>query len=157
MTIFTDTLATEQALLARAVTPPGPPLAFGTDLSCVSDITDRLDSLDPNSPLGVAQSLIRRLTCPRGGLPDDRNYGTDVRGFLNRGASPTDLQGYESQVRGECAKDDRVDSTDVTLAMFTATKTLRIRIQVTPADPTTNDFEFVFTVDDTQALLESIR
>lgn len=156
MTVVTDAIAAELATLSQEILPPGPPLAYGVDLSCVTDATDAFDELDPDSPLGIAQMVIRTLTAPRGSLPDDLNRCTDIHAWLNRGVEQRQLQSYESQARGECRKDDRVSDATVTITLLTY-NTARIAIQLQPADPTAQDFELVFTVDDQQALLESIR
>lgn len=156
MTVFTDAIATGLAQLTRIVDAPAEPFQYGTDLSCVTDLTEDLLELDPNSPLGIAQSLIRRLTCPRGALPDDKNYGYDLVALLNRGASDADLREYAAQIRGECKKDDRVDDAQPTLNMNIATRTLSVQLQIKPEDPALRDFTLIFAVTSAGVVLESI-
>lgn len=156
MTVFTDAIAAGLAELTRLVDAPIAPLYYGSDLSCVSDLTFTVSELDPASPLGIAESLIRRLTCPRGGLPDEKDYGYDLFALLNRGANEAQLNEYSGQIRGECRKDDRVDDVLPTLTMDTIARTLYVDLQVKPIDPAQRDFEFTFSVTSAGAVLESI-
>ncbi len=153
--IVAEAIAAEIATLQRLVTPPSPPLGYGTDLSCTNDITETLDEVDENSPLGIAQAAIRRLTTPRGGLADDPDYGLDVRGYANRATPATELRVLAGQIRNELGKDDRIADAKVTVS-FAGNSELRIAILITPEDPALTDFSFTISVTDGNALLETI-
>lgn len=156
MTVFTDAIAAGQAELTRLMPAPVEPFGYGVDLSCVSDLTDSLAEVNAFAPLGIAEALIRRLTCPRGGLPDDPDYGYDLVALLNRGASDANLLEYGALIRGECRKDDRVDDVLPTLTMESITRTLFVRLQVKAVDPALRVFEFTLAVTDAGVLLASI-
>jgi hypothetical protein len=157
-----DTLALIDADIATltrlVVAPDGNVLGYGTDLSCVSDCTDDFAEVDPNSPLGIAEALIRRLTCPRGGLPDDANYGVYLPGYVNRGVTLQELRELNGVITNECRKDDRVADV-VATTTYVATKiapTLSVAIQVTPEEPSLGVFTFTISVADDKVLLETI-
>lgn len=117
MTIVQDKIAEYTAALSRIVPVPTGDLGFGADLSCTDDITHDAAELPGDSPLAVAQANYRRLTTPHGSVPDDPDYGLDVRGFLNRGLTQKSLQEIPGQVRGELRKDDRNDPSNLVVTM----------------------------------------
>jgi hypothetical protein len=143
MTVQED-IAAEIATLEREVPVPVGALGYGTDLSCVTDVTEKLDEVDPNSVEGIQQGLIRRATTPRGSLPDDLNYGLNLRGYLNRGVTTQELRDLATQLRNEWRKDDRV--IDVAVQVTSSRTAIRVQAQVTPADPTLEPFALVFAV-----------
>ncbi len=146
--LFAEAFAAERAALVRTVTPDATaPLGFGTDLSCVSDFAVDYSEVDPLSVRALIEALIRRLTTPRGTLIDDASYGYDTRALLNSGATPDTLRDESLAIAGECAKDDRVDRATVGELEYTeATKTLRIGIDIEPADVSVSAFSFTFIV-----------
>lgn len=158
---MTDALAlidAEIALLTRVVdAPDGNALGYGTDLSCVSDCTASFDELDPFTPLGIAQSCIRRLTCPRGGCPDEHDYGLYLPGYVNRGVEQSELRELNGDIVGELRKDDRIADLTVKLSYdATLSKVLQCSILITPEDPALNSFTFTISVTDADVLLETI-
>lgn len=79
---------------------------FGTDLSCIDDLTDAM--LETSGRILLGQAIARRLITPRGGLIDDPNYGFDVRDYLNDDIGPGDLARLQAGVNAEAVKDERV-------------------------------------------------
>jgi len=151
-----DAIVAGQAELTRVVDPPTGDLAYGIDLSCVTDVTEALDEVDPNSPTGIAEAAIRRLTTPRGGLIDDPDYGINLTGYLNKGTTTEELRTLVGDIRNELRKDDRIDDVDATIEYIAATNSMRVKVVFTPADPDLDTFTLTFTVDNTEALIESI-
>jgi hypothetical protein len=96
--------------------------------------------------MAVVEAILRRLQTPRGGLWYDRDYGADVRQFLNGSRSKFAVAAV---VEAEALKDERVEeaSADVTFTDTTLEIVLRI---VTAAGP----FDLTIGVSDlTVALL----
>jgi hypothetical protein len=149
-------LDAQLAALVREVDAPVAPLGYGTDLSCITDLTEDLAEVDANSVQAIAEALIRRLTTPRGGLPDDPDYGYDLRGMLNRGVTLAELRTVTGQARSECRKDDRVRDVDVSASFTLGNSTLSVAIAVTPADPAVDDFSFTFALTDSSVVIEVI-
>jgi hypothetical protein len=151
----TDYIAAETAKLVRLVPAPTGELGYGRDLSCLTDVTEALEEVDPASYAGIGQALFRRLITPRGALPDDPDYGFDVQGALNRGTTTAELRALEVQIRLETLKDDRVEDALVTVTI-PALNELRILIMVTPADPSLTSFSLTFAVINGQLTLEQL-
>lgn len=153
--IVFDSIAADLAELTRIVPVPTPPLGYGNDLSCVEDVTEALDEVDPFSPVAIGEALLRRLTTPRGQLPDDPDYGFDIRGYCNRGVPTGELRELAGQIRSEVSKDDRVEDASVTVTVPDLS-TMSVRIEVTPADPLLDPFSLTFAVVSGQLLLEAL-
>lgn len=150
-----DAIAEETARLAREVTPPLAPLGYGVDLSCVTDITPDLEEVDAFSPLGIAQASIRRLSTPRGSLPDEPDYGIDVRGYANRGVTEQELGNLQAEIGNEVTKDDRVESARVVVTR--SGSALSIQLELVPADPALGTFTATVSVTSAEVVLEAIR
>jgi phage baseplate assembly protein W len=144
-------IAEEQAKLTRVTTTPEPPHGYGRDLSCVSDISPTLDEVDGFDLLAIAQAAVRRLTTPRGSLPDDPDYGIDIRSYLNVGITAAGITQAESEIANELAKDDRLDAVSTTFTL--SNKTITLRVLATPID-SSQEFAFTITVDEFSAQLE---
>lgn len=153
--IVLDAIAADTATLTRLVPSPLEPFGYGTDLSCVEDVTEDLAEVDPFTVRAIGEALARRLTTPRGSLPDDPDYGLDVRGYCNRGVPITELQDLSGQIRGEVTKDDRVEDAAVTVTI-PARNQLHISVTVTPVDPSLGPFSLTFAVVNGQLTLESL-
>jgi len=164
MTLLSNTIVdaavmADLATLAREVEPTLAPLGFGTELSCVTDVTPDWAETDPNSPEGIVEATIRRWTTPRGALIDDPNYGYDLRAYCNRGVSSAELRTLALALEAEASKDDRVDAIDVTLTTTRTARmldTLALAAMITPADATLVPFTFTFSVTNAGVLLETI-
>jgi hypothetical protein len=140
-----DAITASIAELAPIVATPSGDLGYGTDLSCVSDATPDLAEVDPQSVRAIGEATIRRLTTPRGGLPDDRDYGLDVRAYVNRGVATSQLRDLQGMISNEITKDDRIDGAAVTLTM-PEPKTLNVQVMIDPADPNLRPFPLTFAV-----------
>lgn len=158
--VVRDAIAAELALLERVVPTPTGALGYGSDIAMTDDAGDvHADMLERrgDDPLVLAEALVRRLDTPRGSLPDDRDYGYDVRGHLNRGTTAQEIRGMSSGVHGEVTKDDRVGSARVDVTPAPDGSSLAIAIQITPADPALAPFELVLAVTSAAVLIEEIR
>lgn len=150
-------IAEELEQLEREKDPPAPPYGYGSDLYCDGDLVERMIELDPFAPLALGQALARRLDCPRGALPDDPDYGLDLRGYLNRGVTFDELRTLSTRIRNEVERDDRVDSVVVTLTLSTDGKRLAVELAVTPVDPQTGTFALTLAVTSAEVLIEAMR
>jgi phage baseplate assembly protein W len=153
--VVRDMIAAELALLELEVRAPEGNLGYGVDVVCRTDVTPRLDELDPFSVAGIGQALLHRLSTPRGKLPDDRDYGRDLQQYLSQPTDAVALRRYAGEISAECAKDDRVADADVTLTMSDA-KNMRVQIVVEPRDPELSEFTLILAVTNGQTLLEDI-
>lgn len=155
--IVLDAIAAGIAELTSLVRMPVEPFGYGVDSSGTLDLTDTLEDLDQDSPLGISQGLARRLQTPRGTLQDDLDYGRDVRAYLNRGLSTVDVRELEGELRGEALKDDRIG--DVTVAITLPTlSSMKIAVLVTPEDPETGGpFDLTLSATSAEVLVEAIH
>ena len=153
--IVSASITSQIATLTRVARAAVPPLGFGVDLDCVQDCTPYLTEVDPFSTRALGQALIRRITTPRGSVIDDQDYGLDIRSYLNRGVTVSDLNGIGGRIRGEMMKDDRVQNCEVTVTL-PSLRTLRVSCEVTPVSPFGNTFDLVFTVSDATLLINTL-
>jgi hypothetical protein len=151
-----DDMKAEIATLVREVTQPVPG-GYGADLHCSSDLRDDLAEVDPNSYEGIAESIVRRWTCPRGQNADDPDYGRDVRELLNRGLTSAEVLAEAGLLRAEAEKEETVDDCEVELVLSAAERSVTIAATVTPADPALTPFRFVAAVTDGASMLELQR
>lgn len=151
--IVLEAIAAELATLVRLVPTPEAPYGYGRDLSCVDDITETLEEVDPDSPLGVAQAVVRRLTTTKGTLPDEPDYGLNLRDFLNAGVPASDLPSLAGQIKLEVLKDDRVENALVTVSL-PDTRSLGVTIQLTLYDPALQPFTLTLALTDSATLLQ---
>ena len=158
MTVMQDVIAEELAKLERIMDAPVEPFGFGSDISCSDDIDPNLTELDgvEDARLILAQAIVRRLDCPRGALPDDPNYGIDLRADLNRGLTDTELSSRAGKIRGEVLKDDRVDALGVVLTPSRDGSSYAVELRVTPKDPALGGFSLTLAVTDGALLLKEI-
>lgn len=154
--IVRETIASYIAQVTRASSTPTPPLGYGVDLVCVTDLTPHLDETDPNSTESLAQDCFHRITTQRLSLVDDPNYGIDIRAALSVGQTPEQILGWEGQIANELRKDDRVADADVTI-VFTQPATYSISNVITPEDPALTQFTLIMSVTNGEALLEAIN
>lgn len=152
-----DFIDADIATLTRVVDAPDPnTLGYGTDLSCVTDCTADFAEVDPNSPVGIAEAVVRRLTCPRGANPDDPDYGLFLPGYCNRASTLRDLQDLNGQISNELRKDDRIDDLTITISQSPADRSLSVSVLITPADPQLTQFSLTFSVTDADVLIDTI-
>ncbi len=160
--IVLDAIASDVAKLTRVAEPPTDPIGWGSDLSCGEDLTEGMDEVAGQRLL--AESIVRRLTTPRGSLPDlrsvdlrDRNYGLDLASYLNRGVTALEVRALASNVRSEVAKDDRLASVSVTVTPSPTGSSLAVELRVTPRDSRLGPFTLVLAVTSASVLLEELR
>lgn len=152
-----DAIAAGLASLERVQSPPSAPFGYGSDLSCAADLSEDMEEVDPNSTLALGQAIARRLDCPRGKLPDDPDYGMDLRGYCNRGVTTSEIRSLATRVRNEVEKDDRIAGVTVTVTPSSTGSTLTVEIAVVPVDPRIGNFGLTLAVTSAEVLIETIR
>lgn len=154
--ILAESLQRNLADLQPVVDVPTGDLRYGTEPVCVTDVTEDWADVDPTTPQGVVYATIRRWTCPRGMLPDDLDYGRDIRAFCNRPMTVEQLRGLAQSLASEAEKDDRVSECQVSLRASLAARVLELQATITPTDPTLAPFTFTFAVTDATVLVDTI-
>lgn len=150
-----DQIDRELAQLSKLVPTPAGNLAFGADLSCVSDLTMDAAEVAGGSVQGLGEAMIRRLTTARGLLADDPDYGIDLLLYLNRGTTARELRDLAGLVTLELQKDDRVDDISVEVSQPSPAQ-LDFRVRVTPADARLHPFSLTFAVTSGALTVESL-
>ena len=150
-------IAAELATLTQIVDFPVAPFGYGSDISCASDVDPLVREVEAFSTLALAEAIVRRLDTPRGSLPDDKDYGIDLRGLLNRGSVSSDLQQLAGQVRAGLTKDDRIDTLTVKVAPSSTGSTLRLELSVRPVAAALGGFTLTLSASSSQILLDEIR
>jgi hypothetical protein len=154
--IVRDAIAASIASLTQIVRTPTPPLNRGVDLVCIDDLDPRMTETDPDSTESIAQDAYHRITTTRGTMPDDEDYGRDVRQYLSGTADNAAILLAQGDLAREIAKDDRVDDVQVNITVDGA-RSMRVQIVIEPANPALDSFEMVVTVTDGATLLEIIK
>ena len=125
---------------------------FGVEVSCTSSLqTGRL----VRGWRVVAQALYRRITTKRGTLIDGDEgtvYGIDVVEWIGTRGYSQAAEDFESLIRAELQKDDRVSRVDVTATLTTVggETAIALSISATLADES-GAFDFTFHVTDKAA------
>ena len=103
---------------------------FNADIASL-DVTAAM--LETSERMALAQACARRLITPRGTLIGDRNYGYDLRQFLNDDIDRAMLAQMQTFVNAELLKDERVLSVDtlITLVPSTMGGTLFVNVSIT--------------------------
>lgn len=153
--IVLDAIDAEIALLAREISTPSGELGYGTDLSCVSDLAEDLAEVDPFSTRAIGEAALRRLTTARGTLPDDPDYGLDVRSYANRGVALQELRDLAGLTQAELLKDDRLVDAAVTVTQ-PGQGELSVDVMLTPADARLAPFALIFAVSGGLIVVEAI-
>lgn len=147
----------ELAKLSQLVPFPESPFGYGSDISGDFDVDPTMAEVDPFSTLGLAQSLVRRLDCPRGENPDDLTYGIGLRQMLNVGVTDADVNQLAGQIRAELLKDDRIDTLTVVVTPSNNATNLRVEVRVTPVGTAGGPFRLTLNASSAAILLEEIR
>jgi phage baseplate assembly protein W len=142
--------------LDRVVDTPVSPFGYGSDISCTTDLDPLMSEVDPFSIDAIRQAILRRLDTPRGQLPDDPNYGLDLKSELNRGVDVNTLRSLAGRLRSEIVKDDRVDSATVRVAPNATGSRITVNIRVVPVDPNLGEFDATLAATSTEVILEAI-
>lgn len=155
--VVEDAIAAELLLVTRVTEIPTGPLGFGYDLYGDTDLRSEMPEVD-----GVAQPMLllglamrRRLDTPRGALPEDPDYGLDLKSFLNRGTPAQSIRELAGRIRAEVQKDDRVERASVTVTPNSTGSTLTVAVRITPRS-TVGPFELVLAVTSAQVLIDAI-
>lgn len=145
----------EIAALVQLSSVPEAATGYGVDLVCVTDLSPRLTEIDPETTAGIAQDLFHRWTTPRGSLPDDPDYGSDVRRLLHAALTPRELHAARGQLEAEARKDDRISA--VTVELERDGEALLIRAHVTPEDKDQAPFTMHVVVTSAAVVLQAIE
>ena len=154
--IVRTTIEAEIAKRTRQSSTPVPPLGYGIDLVCVTELDPYLAETNPDSMESLAQDCFHRITTARLSLIDDPSYGIDIRAALNKPQSPQQIQSWTGQITSELKRDDRVADVKTTI-ILTLPATYEITILVTPVSSTVTPFSLIVSVVDGEALLEAIN
>lgn len=107
---------------------------LGVDVDAILDVPLRWGMTSGTRTL--ANGIARRLSTPAGSMPDDPNYGTDIRDYVNGGFTPTQLGQIRGAVESECLKDPRVQSASVDFSWIGASGTMKAVITIEIAEGT---------------------
>ncbi len=86
---------------------------FGIDVVATTDL-DRYFNLVTGTQV-VGQAIARRVQTPQGSLPDDPDYGYDLRQWVHVGMGSSDIFQAEALTEAQCLQDERVNEVDVTI------------------------------------------
>jgi hypothetical protein len=155
--IVRDTIASLTASLVTLSSTAQPPFGYGIDLVCVSDIDSHMTETLSDTVQSLAQDSFHRITTPRGALPDDPNFGIDIRSMLSAGLTQAAIRGISSAIHGELTKDDRIADVEVDLVIggSATAPSFTISITITPVDGS-SAFDLIVAVTDGAALLADI-
>ena len=123
-------------------------LGFGSDLSCVYDLTPTMEMVGGNSVEIIQQSLLRRLITPRGSLYDDLDYGLGVSLYLNSSMTVQQRQEIAGVIQGEMMKDDRLESCSVELTE-SSQYVAEVVVSCVAIDPNLGEFALTFGLTET--------
>lgn len=104
---------------------------FGTDLSCVTDLSG--DGRTVTGRRLLAEAVARRWITPRGRLLSDPNYGFDITERVNDDMSARDLASMRAGMQAEALKDERIRGCEVTV-ILNVVGVLTITAIITDAD-----------------------
>jgi hypothetical protein len=90
---------------------------FGLGWSCTTELT--MPSIMVTGFRIVAEAIIRRWSCPRGGLIEDPNYGFDLTDNIGADLGQDDLARLSQGAAEEAKKDERVRECYVTMGVIT--------------------------------------
>lgn len=155
--VVRNAIAEELAALERVTSTPTAPFGFGTDLRNDGDLREDMAEVDPFSAVALGEALVRRLDCPRGALPDDGDYGLDVRAYCNQGTTADEIRSLSGRISAELTKDDRVDTVIVTVTPSPTGSSLGVAIRVRPVDPRIGEFDMTLAVTSAEVLVEELR
>lgn len=126
---------------------------YGTDWTTW---VDGVPDLDPmfgwaEEDQAVIEVAARRLMTPRGTLPGDPDFGTDLRVYCGARITPHRLAILRQDIKSELLKDERVLNVEVSSTTFDqAASKLTVRIALTTANGT---FALTLTVDQVKVTL----
>ena len=94
---------------------------FGSCLATLPNAQGQID-LTPDMQVAtgvqvLAQSLVRRQTTPRGSVLTSPNDCIDVRMYLSKGLSQSQVAALAQTIRGELLRDQRVLAASVSIAL----------------------------------------
>ncbi len=116
---------------------------LGTDFAGGNDLDPSMSLQSGRRALGDA--IVRRLTTPRGGLPDSPQYGFDVTSLIGRNIEPNLVaQRVLEQVRAE----EEVEEAALDIEQSDDGSTLTLRIKVEDGE---GAFELTVPVDELDA------
>lgn len=142
--------------IVRQVSPPVAPFRYGTDIACTDDIPADFREVSADDHQGIAESLVRRLLTPRGGLIDDPTYGDGLMSLIHHGITVQELAGIQQRIEQECRKDDRIDRCVVQVSPVPeplSTGHMIVTLKVSAQDPS-QSFTLVLGVDGSGLIID---
>jgi phage baseplate assembly protein W len=118
---------------------------FGVDTDTFPDLDVTGRAVTGNRVVMIM--ALRRLTTPYGSLAYDRDFGLDLREYLNDDLSDADLASLQAQVANEITKDERVERCSVVITLDD--NVMRVRISIAAADG--NAFAFTLAISEVTA------
>jgi len=117
---------------------------YGSDVSTFPDLDPSFANISGTRVLGEA--IARRLMTARGSLPDQPNYGTDVRTYLCEGfnLNGSTLTQMKNAIERECLQDERIASADAGMYFNPQTGVLNVTLVLGPAQGP--NFQLVISV-----------
>lgn len=141
--------------LSKVADTPTEPIGYGSDIGCVTDIDP--DVTEVRGVRVLAESIARSWYTPRGSNPADLHHGIDLRGYLNRGVTATEVREIAGNAKNEAIKDDRVSSAEVTMTPSPTGSEIKIEAVVTPVGESRGPFRLITIVTDAGAIIREIR
>lgn len=102
------------------------PMDYGTDFDGVDDLHPSLREV--SGPLAVVQAIARRFMTPRGALFYDREYGFDLRAYVN--TSDPRVGAIVSGAQAEAEKDERVARAQVKVQWANESMTVFVTLEL---------------------------
>lgn len=102
-----------------------------------TDVNWTPTGIDPTYALvsgrtALAQGLVRRFVTPRGTHPKDKNFGFDIRSWVNKAATARKILEIETFIEGEASKEERIQ--DVAASVQLDREMLVIELGITDAE-----------------------
>lgn len=94
------------------------PAIYGVGLSGLTDLLAK-DVIITDPAMLIGQRVAHRLTTPRSALAiinGPADFGWDVHQLVNKKLAPHDLALAQTQIKGECQKDEEVQLASVTIS-----------------------------------------
>lgn len=146
-----DAMSAVLADMPQELDEPADPLGYGVDAWCQFDVDEVWSNVDPNSPEGISNSIIRMLITGRGTLREAQHRGVDLRLMWHAKITALSCAEMSARVKAEVLLNDRVQSADVTIEQLTM-RDLFLRIRFTPKN-SSETFELVFRLSQGKAEL----
>lgn len=105
---------------------------YGTDLAMVRtsaglDLDTKM-RLEPDTETLLLNAIIRRLSTPRGSIPEYPSYGYDLRSLLGKTLTNAQLLQEQAAIAAQLEQDERIRRARCSLSLSSTTGTLTATI-----------------------------